>query len=311
MRTEATEWWVRLGAAKRTGLVAVIAILVACGGTQPVDPHKTFAMPSPSTTANLYAQQVLAVAVIPPGARATNTPHSDFLKQPFQSVGTDGLIDIHRIYGIDELPGAVETYITTHLSEGARLMGTGTLGSPGGEAHGIDISIPISGANQNYAELVYEVTSYGDRSSEFRVDAQVIWVPNRSADELAPSAATVEVTGFAQTSRLNEPSGPVTITLTPAQADSLTIVANSLPLAPPPACMENSLLYKVVFRPSTLPSEPFELDGYECPTTVLVSKNGNDLFPLNDAGCHPLRAVVSVLPQGQAGGTRSASTGLC
>jgi hypothetical protein len=103
----------------------------------------------------------------------------------------------------------------------------------------------------------------------------------------------------------------VTINLTPAQADSLTLVANSLPLAPPPACMENALLYKVVFRPGALPGQSFELDGYECPKTVLVSKNGIALSPLNDAGCQLLTAVVNLLPKGQAAGTRSASTGLC
>jgi hypothetical protein len=254
---------------------------------------------------------VLAQAVIPPGARAIDTPHSDFLKEPFETVGTEGLIDVHSIYVVDELPGAVQAYITTHIPQGALLVGTGTLGSPNGDAHGIDISIPRSGPNENYAELVYEVASYQDRSSELRVDAQVVWVPNRSDDELAPSGATVEVTGFAQTSAANDSSGPVTIKLTPAQAESLTIVANSLPLAPPPACMENPLLYKVVFRPSDLPGEPFELDGYDCPKTVLVSKNGIALFPLNDAGCRLLTAVVSLLPQGQGAGTRSASTAPC
>jgi hypothetical protein len=309
MRVKATES--RLPAITRIGFVALAVILVACGGAQPVAPSQAFAMPSPSTAANAYAQKVLSQAVIPPGARAISTSHSDFLKEPFETVATEGLIDVHSIYVVDELPGAVLTYITTHIPQGALLVGTGTLGSPNGDAHGIDISIPRSGPNENYAELVYEVASYQDRSSELRVDAQVVWVPNRSDDELVPSGATVEVTGFAQTSAANDSSGPVTIKLTPAQAESLTIVANSLPLAPPPACMENPLLYKVVFRPSAPPSGSFELDGYDCPKTVFVSKNGIALFPLNDAGCRLLAAVVSVLPEGQGAGTRSALTGSC
>jgi hypothetical protein len=254
---------------------------------------------------------VLGEAPIPTGARATDVLHSDFLKQPFQSVMTDGLVDIHRIYVIDQQPEVVQSYITSHLPKGATVVGTGTLGSPTGVAHGIEISIPTSGPNENYAELIYEVVSDGDHSSEFRVDAQVIWVPDRSAEELAPSDATVEVTGFSQTSLANASAGPVTIKLTSTQSETIRTVANSLPLAPQPSCMEDSLLYRIDFHPSTFPKQSFELDGYECTATVLVSSNGKVLSPLNDAGCHLLAAVVGLLPEGQADGTRSASAALC
>ena len=304
-------WKVHSGVVEHLGIIAAVGILSACGGLQAAGLAKPSTSPSAATSADSYAQQVLAEAIIPPGAHTTNALHSDFLKRPFQTVATDGLIDIHRTYAIDELPEAVQSYITTHLPQGASVTGTGTLGSPTGSALGIEVSIPTSGPNENYAELIYEIVSDGARSSEFRVDAQVIWVPDRSADELAPADATVEVTGFSQTSLANASSGPVAVKLTRAQADTLRTVANSLPLAPPPACMENSLLYKIEFRVNTPPNQSFELDGYECTATVLVSKNGKALSPLNDAGCHLLATVVSLLPKGQADGTRSASAGLC
>jgi hypothetical protein len=300
-------WKIRLGAVGRIGLVAIVTSLAACGGMQPAGTSSP--LPSTPTSADSYAQRVLAEAVIPPGARATTAVNSDFLKQPFQTASTDGLVDIHGIYVIDELPEAVQSYITTHLPQGASLAGTGMLGGPTGVAHGIEVSLPTSGANENYAELVYEIVADGTGSSEFRVDAQVIWVPNRSADELAPSGAAVDVTGFSQTSLATGSSGPVTIKLTGAQADTLRTVANSLPLAPPPSCMEDSLLYKIDFQMGI--SQSLELDGYECESTVLVSNNGKALPPLNDAGCHLLAAVVSVLPNGQGDATRSALANLC
>ena len=300
-------WKVRLGAVGRIGLVAIVTSLAACGGMQPAGTSSP--LPSTPTSADSYAQRVLAEAVIPPGARATAAVNSDFLKQPFQTVGTDGLVDIHGIYVIDELPEAVQSYITTHLPQGASLAGTGMLGGPPGVAHGIEISLPTSGANENYAELVYEIVANGTGSSEFRVDAQVIWVPNRSADELAPSGAAVGVTGFSQTSLATASSGPVTIKLTGTQADTLRTVANSLPLAPPPSCMADALLYKIDFQMGI--SQSLELDGYECESTVLVSNNGKALSPVNDAGCHLLAAVVRVLPNGQGDATRSALANLC
>ena len=284
-----------------------VAILAACGGTHPSS--TTSALSSP-TSGDAFAQRVLAEAPVPPSARSTAAFHSDFLKQPFQTVGVGGLIDLHQTYAIDEPPPAVQAYITAHLPQGAKLDGTGTLGSPAGEAHGIELSFPTSGANENYAELLYEIVSYGAGSSEFRIDAQVVWVPNRSAYELAPADAAVAVTGFSQTPLMNPSSGPVTVELSSAQAGSLTAVANSLPLAPMPGCMENALLYTIEFRPSSS-NQVFELDGYECTATVLVSSNGKAMSPLNDAGCRLLRAVVSLLPKGRAEGTRTASASLC
>ena len=302
-------WNTRPIAIGRIGAGVAVAILAACGGAHPSS--TTYALVSLPTSADAFAQRVLAQAPIPPGARATAAVHSDFLKEPFETVGADGLIDVSRIYVIDELPGAVLSYVTTHLPQGARTTGTTTLGSRTAEAYGIAVSMPTSGANENYAELLYTVAADRAGSSEFRVDAQVIWVPNRSADELAPAGVTVEVTGFSQTSVMNESSGPVTIKLTSAQADALRTVANSMPLAPLPSCMEDSLLYKVDFHPSASPNQSFELDGYECVATVLVTSNGKALSPLNDAGCHLLATVVSLLPKGQADGTRSALALLC
>src|ERR1700692_3540989 len=123
-------WKIWLGAVGHIGLVAIVANLAACGGMQPAG--TTPSLPPTPTSADSYAQRVLADAVIPPGARATTTVNSDFLKQPFQTVGTDGLVDIHGIYVIDELPDAVQSYITTHLPQGASLAGTGVLGGPNG-----------------------------------------------------------------------------------------------------------------------------------------------------------------------------------
>jgi hypothetical protein len=297
------------GALGISGIVVVAALLGACAGMLPPSSAKSTSPSSPAADANSFAQQVLAEAVIPPGAHSSSTFDSDLLKQPFESITTTGLIDLYRLYVVDEPPSAVESFIAAHLPKGATVSGTGTLGNPQGSADGFEVSMPTSGPNQNYAELVYALVADGVQACEFRVDAQVIWVPDRSADDLLPAYDSVEVTGFSQTSLANESSGPVSIELSRTQADALRTVINSLPLAPPPACMEDSLLYKIAFRPSTVATHSFELDGYECVETVLVFEDGKALPPLSDASCSLLHAVVSLLPDGQAGGTRSAAAG--
>jgi len=120
-------WKVHSGVVEHLGIIAAVGILSACGGLQAAGLAKPSTSPSAATSADSYAQQVLAEAIVPPGAHTTNALHSDFLKRPFQTVATDGLIDIHRTYAIDELPEAVQSYITTHLPQGASVTGTGTL----------------------------------------------------------------------------------------------------------------------------------------------------------------------------------------
>lgn len=288
-------------------ILIVVALVAACGALPTGSPGASSPASSPPADAGSYAQQVLAAAIIPPGARSTTTVDSDFLKQAFETPGMEDLIDIHALYAIEELPNAVETFVKTHVPSGAKATGTGTLGSPQGSADGIEVSMPTSGPNENFAQLVYVIVADGANSTEFRIDAQVVWVPNRSAAELAPSNAVVELTGFTQTSLANPSSGPVAIELSGAQANALETVVNSLPLAPHPFCMEDALLYRIVFRPAAASSQSFELDGYECVRTVLVLQDGKELSPLSDASCYLLRAVIDLLPAGKADATRSAS----
>ena len=69
--------------------------------------------------------------------------------------------------------------------------------------------------------------------------------------------------------------------------------------------MEDSLLYRIVFRPTKGSAPLFEADGWACSAVVLVTEHGRNMAPLYDADCSLLRAVVDVLPPHEAKGTRS------
>jgi len=287
-------WW------RGVLLARLLLALAACSTAHP-SPQAT------ATAAQAYARQVLTEASLPPGAHLSNTVDSNLLKQPFSSIGARGLIDLHQIYVVTELPNQVECFIRANLRHGSSLSESGMVGGPQGSATGLVVSLSTSGPNEYFAQLVYEIAPAGPSASEVRVDAQVVWGPHRSPQELVSANGVVDVTGFSQTSLANNSSGPVTVELNYAQANTLTTIANSLPLAPPPSCMEDSLLYRIVFRATPGSPNTFELDGYQCGSTILVTKNGQKLAPLNDASCSLLRAVVKVLATDTAHGTRNAS----
>jgi len=289
------------------GVLATL-LVAACASPQPAG---SLVLPSaassPSAAATTFAQQVLDAAVLPPGARVTHNFASDLLKRPFETPLVASLVDLYLLYAVDELPNSVKVFLTSHLPPGASVSTIGTAGDPHGSVDGFTVSMPTSGPNANYAALVYEVAAYGQNATEFRVDAQVIWVANRPREETVPAGGIVEVTGFAQTPLMNRSSGPVTVQLTGAQAAALRFVADSLPLGPDSVCAEDALLYRIDFRPSPGSPAPFEMNGYECGYSVQVSRNGQALAPLNDAGCMLLNEVIGLLPAGSAAGTRSAS----
>jgi hypothetical protein len=205
----------------------------------------------------------------------------------------------------------VESYIEAHLPRGAKVISTGNASIPAGTASGVVVSLPISGPNEYLAQLAYDLAPVaGTNDTELRVDAQTLWLPSRSAGELAPGGGIVEVTGFSRTSPADRSSGPVTVRLDSTQARRLRPVLDALPLGPPTMnCAENPLLYRIVFRPAAGAAPSFEADGWACPAMVVVTGHGRKTELLCDSDCSLLHAVVEVLPAHQSNGTRYASAG--
>lgn len=292
------------------GFLAVLfsVLLAVAAGVAVASPTSAS---SSDGTAESFAHRVLGEASIPPGARATDTVVCSLLQGPMDTPGgfSDAhLIDLHRLYLVDDSTSAVEGYIRSHLPPGAKMPEAGTSGGPACLANDLTVSLAVSGPNQYLAQLGYDISPDGD-GVELRVDAETVWLPNRSANELAPAKGIIEVTGFSQISPALGSSGPVTVRLPSARAATLRRVINSLPLGPKVSCAENSLLYRIVVRPATGSAPSFELDGYACAAQVLVTRNGRSMPPLYDAYCSLLHAIIKVLPAHEANGTRGSSAG--
>jgi hypothetical protein len=246
---------------------------------------------------------VLGQATVPPGVQPTNTVVSSWLEQAAQAPDVPGLIDLHELYLVDEPPNAVVNYVKAHLRVGA-VAGTGTSNSPNSSATDVVISLPISGPNEYLSEVTYDAVPDGSSGAELRVDAQVVWLADRPAQEDAPSDALVDVVGFSRISLDQGSSGRVAVELSGRRTTELRKVLDALPLAPQPTCMEDSLIYQIVFRPGPGLRPSFEADGYECGATVLVTESGRSMSPLHDTDCSLLRAVIGILPAHEANGTR-------
>jgi len=103
---------------------------------------------------------------------------------------------------------------------------------PSGDATGFFLSLPTSGPSQSLAMLLYATTATSGGQYALRVDAQVVWVPDRSSSEAIPPPAGAQLTGFATLSAANPSSGPVSVQLGEADSARLAAAVNALPLAP-------------------------------------------------------------------------------
>ena len=195
--------------------------------------------PPGETPGQSFVATVLQGSSVPPGAIATNRVLSSSLGRPFETPATGPLTDLHQRYLVDEGSGAVERYVYDHLpvAHGGvdgrfRRVGDGT--RPCRLA-------PDPGPNENMAQLVYTLWPLGSRT-ELRVDAQVVWLPNRPSEEVAASHGDVDLTGFAAVSPMEGSSGPVTTRLRGAQAGAILAVLKALPLGPQGLCTEDEVL---------------------------------------------------------------------
>ena len=299
------------------GVVMALAVLPAAlsGSGQPAAATRvTGATPGAAAPASgeQFAIQVLDSAPIPPGAQEWTAPPPAVLDAPPQTIGVSGLIDLHELYLVDEPAGPalsdpLNSYVRAHLPAGSTETGGNTGSGPAGDDTGFFLSLPTSGPNEFLAQLLYETTETTGGAYVLRIDAQVVWVPDRSGTEAIPPPAGAQLTGFAMLSAANPSSGPVTVHLGEADSARLADAVNALPLAAHTFCMEDSLLFTITFNPPSFSSNPTHVvSEWLCGATVDVSVGAIQLPRLSDAGCALRHLVVSLFPE-QAAGTRSAA----
>lgn len=143
------------------------------------------------------------------------------------------LLDKASFWQVPGQPRSLLAWERAHLPHRFALTGSGSLGSRKGTAWFDEFSLrPVpSVLVERY--LLVEVVSAGHGKTDIRVDAQVVWLPAKSAAELVPSSARV-VTVVLQAGNgagYRQRAGKATVT-DPARVRRLAALVNGLPLAP-------------------------------------------------------------------------------
>jgi hypothetical protein len=124
---------------------------------------------------------------------------------------------------------------------------------------------------------------------------------------LVPAGQHVTVTGFVSLSPANSSSGPISVRVSPPQTTHLVGILNHLPIIKSVGCMEDALLYKIVFRSTDHSRSDFEVNGYTCDAVVQIRGAGK-FVTRRDSTCSLLRIIRGVLPA-KAHGTKIGAVG--
>lgn len=171
---------------KRTILAALSAGLVALAGAA------ARPLSRPTTAANrrlaqVDAQRLLRRVVLPPGAQeltAAPAGGQGALEHPVQAPGSPALVDVHRIWQVQEPVAATMSWVRAHPPHGSRVQGEGS----GAVSRFLTYALrPLAGrVRLRWIELSF--VPLPDGSTGVRSDAQDVWVVVRRAGEVLPAA---------------------------------------------------------------------------------------------------------------------------
>jgi hypothetical protein len=289
--------------------LAVLPAAMPSSGQNPTGSQVAASTPTPirgtSATpgsAEQFATQVLSEAPVPPGAQLWMGTAPTPLAEPIQAPADSDLTDLSELFSVDEPAGppteAMDGYVLAHLPTGSSYVGWQSGGARYGAAEATDftVALPTTGSNEYLAWLLYATTAAPGGGYVLRIDSQTIWVPNPPAAEVIPRDVTADLTGYTRLSLSNPSSGPVSVQLSEVASSELAAAIDELPPAPQGMCMENALLYTIVFSPSGDATQSYEVTGWVCGQVVEVTEGGTSLPPLHDTQCALIGLVVSLLP---------------
>jgi hypothetical protein len=122
-----------------------------------------------------------------------------------------------------------------------------------------------------------------------------------------PTGQHVTVTGFVSVGPADPSSGPISIKIKQPVATHLVSILNHLPVINPVGCLEDSLLYKIIFRVSYDSRSDFVVNGYTCNAVVQIRGAGR-FITRRDSTCSLVKLVREDLPA-KAHGTKVEGVG--
>lgn len=194
---------------------------------------------SPRQRAEADAAAILAAFVVPPGARklAGAPPgQANELKHITGSSASPNWIDRPGFWQVKGDPQQVLAWTASHVGRPHTDSGLITNLPVSGRPETVwerDYVLPPVPAVEDTRELTVEVADAGHGQTAIRVDAQVTWLPARTASEKVPAGATAVALSVVPDGNSNrKPPPPETVT-SPAAVRRVTAMVNALPVFPP------------------------------------------------------------------------------
>ena len=194
---------------------------------------------SPRQRAEADAAAILARFAVPPGARKLPGAPSGQANQLKTIAGSSALpnwIDKAGFWQVKGDPQQILAWTASHVGRSHTSLGPITYLPVSGRPETVwerDYVLPPVPALEDTRELTVEVADAGHGQTAIRVDAQVTWLPSRTASEKVPaSAAAVTLSVIPDGNLSRKPPPPKTITGS-AAVHLITTMVNALPVFPP------------------------------------------------------------------------------
>jgi hypothetical protein len=195
---------------------------------------------SPRQRAEADAAAILAAFVVPPGARklpGAPAGQASLLKDIAGSPASPNWIDEAGFWQVKGAPRQVLAWTAAHVgrghTDGGLITSLPTPSRPETVWERDYALAPLPGV-EDTRELTVEVADAGRGQTAIRVDAQVTWLPARTASETVPAAATAVTLTLIPDPALSKktPPRPATVT-SPEAVRRVTAMVNALPVFPP------------------------------------------------------------------------------
>jgi hypothetical protein len=194
---------------------------------------------SPRQRAEADAAAILAAFVVPPGARklpGAPTGQASQLKTIAGSSASPNWIDKAGFWLVKGAPQQILSWTASHVGRSHTSLGPITYLPVSGRPETVwerDYVLPPVPAREDTRELTVEVADAGRGQTAIRVDAQVTWLPARTASEQVPAGATAVTLSVIPDGNLHrKPPPPATVTAK-AAVRRITALVNALPVFPP------------------------------------------------------------------------------
>ncbi len=132
--------------------------------------------PTPASTPQGQAGQMLQAAILPPGAQQIQQPSGSQFSGPSQEPACNPLVDEAQFYEVTEAPSDTQAFLTQNSPSWIPTQGGGYGSGPGGSSSYLDVTDLTTGEawSDIYSQLDFTIATMSNGDTGIRVDGEVV-----------------------------------------------------------------------------------------------------------------------------------------